>query len=91
MPLSSHCIAKSQAAWGVCVWCRAGIKAVWELAQEVDKLCGQGRIRMLDIGGGLSVDYSSDDAPKVGVKGVCCECEDQTVTCPVWTPTFVFV
>lgn len=43
----------------------AGIKAVWELAQEVEQLCGQGRIRMLDIGGGLSVDYSSDDAPQV--------------------------
>lgn len=65
MPLSSPCIAQAQSAWGVSVWCCAGIKAVWELAQEVDKLCGQGRIRMLDIGGGLSVDYSSDEAPKV--------------------------
>jgi hypothetical protein len=54
----------------VCVVCRilhccAGIEAVWELAQEVDKLCGPGRIRMLDIGGGLSVNYSTDHAPQV--------------------------
>lgn len=70
MPLSSPCIAQAQSAWGVSVWCCAGIKAVWELAQEVDKLCGAGRIRMLDIGGGLSVDYSSDDAPKVGLMRV---------------------
>lgn len=45
--------------------CAAGIKAVWELAQEVDRVCGHGRIRMLDIGGGLSVDYSTDEPPKV--------------------------
>lgn len=45
--------------------CCAGVKAVWEFAQEVDKLCGPGRIRMLDIGGGLSVNYSTDEAPQV--------------------------
>lgn len=42
-----------------------GIKAVWELAQDIERLCGPGRIRMLDIGGGLSVDYSTDEPPQV--------------------------
>lgn len=47
--------------------CAAGIQAVWELCQEIEQQCGGGRIRMLDIGGGLSVNYSTDDAPQVGL------------------------
>eukprot|EP00878_Enallax_costatus_P019959 GHUV01021075.1.p1 GENE.GHUV01021075.1~~GHUV01021075.1.p1 ORF type:complete len:236 (+),score=14.41 GHUV01021075.1:453-1160(+) len=43
----------------------AGIKAVWELLQELERQCGKGRIRVLDIGGGLSVDFTTDDPPKV--------------------------
>jgi diaminopimelate decarboxylase len=43
----------------------AGVKAVWGLLQEVEAACGPGRVRVLDIGGGLSVDFTSDDAPKV--------------------------
>lgn len=41
-----------------------GIKAVWDLLQEIEVVCGPGRIRMLDIGGGLSVDYSTDQPPQ---------------------------
>lgn len=49
-------------------WCSAaGIKAVWELTLEIEQLCGRGCIRMLDIGGGLSVNYSTDEAPQVSM------------------------
>jgi diaminopimelate decarboxylase len=43
----------------------AGVKAVWGLLQEVEAACGAGRVRVLDIGGGLSVDFATDDAPEV--------------------------
>jgi hypothetical protein len=46
---------------------------VWELSQEIEQLCGSGRIRMLDIGGGLSVNYSTDEAPQV-----CLTCKSLT-------------
>ena len=39
-----------------------GIKAVVELAHAIDLACGQPRIRTIDIGGGLPVNFSSDDA-----------------------------
>lgn len=38
---------------------------MWDLLQEIEVVCGPGRIRMLDIGGGLSVDYSTDQPPQV--------------------------
>lgn len=44
----------------------SGVKAVWGLLKEIEQQCGPGRIKVLDIGGGLTVDYSSDDAPQVG-------------------------
>lgn len=44
----------------------AGIKAVWELLEEIEQQCGRGRVRVLDIGGGLSVDFTTDQPPKVG-------------------------
>ena len=37
-----------------------GVQVLCELADEVDALCAAPRIRMLDIGGGLSANYSSD-------------------------------
>ena len=35
---------------------------MWGLLEEVEALCGPGRIRVLDIGGGLAVDYEQDVA-----------------------------
>lgn len=43
----------------------AGIKAVWDLLQDIEQQCGRGRVRVLDIGGGLSVDFTTDEPPKV--------------------------
>jgi diaminopimelate decarboxylase len=43
----------------------AGVQAVWGLLQDIEAACGKGRVRVLDIGGGLSVDFTSDDAPEV--------------------------
>uniref|UniRef100_A0A383W8Q7 Orn/DAP/Arg decarboxylase 2 N-terminal domain-containing protein n=1 Tax=Tetradesmus obliquus TaxID=3088 RepID=A0A383W8Q7_TETOB len=42
----------------------AGVAAVWKLLQEIEAACGKGRVRVLDIGGGLSVDFASDDVPQ---------------------------
>jgi diaminopimelate decarboxylase len=68
----------------------AGIQAVWSLLQEIEAACGKGRVRVLDIGGGLSVDFATDDAPEV--RACCCyvmllfyvSCDDsglKTATC----------
>jgi diaminopimelate decarboxylase len=38
-----------------------GAKRVIELAAEIDLVCGCQRICFIDIGGGLPVDYSSDE------------------------------
>ncbi|KAI8473435.1 MAG: Orn/DAP/Arg decarboxylase 2 [Monoraphidium minutum] len=37
-----------------------GAARVWGLLEEVDAACGGRRVRMLDIGGGLSVDFTTD-------------------------------
>lgn len=37
-----------------------GIRRVWELVKEVEAACGAPRVQVLDIGGGLPVDYESD-------------------------------
>ncbi|MCC3774525.1 diaminopimelate decarboxylase [Streptomyces sp. UNOB3_S3] len=39
----------------------SGIRAVYELAEEVDEHVGARRIRAVDIGGGLPVNFASDD------------------------------
>jgi hypothetical protein len=46
-----------------------GVAAVWELLQEVNAACGETRVRVLDIGGGLSVDFSTDEEPQVNHGG----------------------
>lgn len=38
-----------------------GVAAVWGLLEEIEALHGPGRVRVLDIGGGLPVQYASDD------------------------------
>ncbi|KAF6260810.1 diaminopimelate decarboxylase [Scenedesmus sp. NREL 46B-D3] len=42
----------------------AGVRAVWGLLQEIEAACGAGRVKVLDIGGGLSVDFATDAAPE---------------------------
>ncbi|AZQ71922.1 diaminopimelate decarboxylase [Streptomyces luteoverticillatus] len=39
----------------------AGIRAVYELAEEVNEHVGARRVRSVDIGGGLPVNFASDD------------------------------
>ncbi|HEX5567968.1 MAG TPA: diaminopimelate decarboxylase [Streptomyces sp.] len=39
----------------------AGVAATYELAEEVNRAAGQPRIDTLDIGGGLPVDFASDE------------------------------
>ncbi|WP_300157383.1 diaminopimelate decarboxylase [Solidesulfovibrio sp.] len=41
----------------------AGVGAVYDLAGEVDRRCGEGRVRCFDLGGGLPVAYRDGDAP----------------------------
>lgn len=43
----------------------AGITAVWQLLLDIEGQCGRGRIQVLDIGGGLSVDFTTDQPPEV--------------------------
>ncbi len=42
-----------------------GVERVWQLLEEVDAACGGGRVKVLDIGGGLTVDFTSDQQPQV--------------------------
>ncbi|KAF8056213.1 lysA [Scenedesmus sp. PABB004] len=42
----------------------AGVEAVWGLLLEVEAATAPGRVALLDIGGGLSVDFASDDPPE---------------------------
>lgn len=43
-----------------------GVKAVWQLLVDIEAAFGHGRVKVLDIGGGLTVDFDSDDTPQVG-------------------------
>lgn len=45
----------------------AGVTAVWGLLQDIEQQCGASRIKALDIGGGLSVNFASDDPPQVNI------------------------
>eukprot|EP00879_Flechtneria_rotunda_P026788 GHRR01028613.1.p1 GENE.GHRR01028613.1~~GHRR01028613.1.p1 ORF type:complete len:250 (+),score=71.70 GHRR01028613.1:475-1224(+) len=42
----------------------SGVLAVWQLMQDIEKACGPGRVTVLDIGGGLSVDFQTDEQPQ---------------------------
>ncbi|MFD9127757.1 diaminopimelate decarboxylase [Kitasatospora sp. NPDC059571] len=39
----------------------AGIRAVWELAEEVNRRAGSGRVTGIDLGGGLPVNFDDDE------------------------------
>jgi diaminopimelate decarboxylase len=39
----------------------AGVRAVVDLAAEINERCGERRVRIIDIGGGLSVNFASDE------------------------------
>ncbi|MFC5722161.1 diaminopimelate decarboxylase [Streptomyces gamaensis] len=39
-----------------------GVRAVYELAEEINRAAGRQQVRTVDIGGGLPVDFSSDEA-----------------------------
>ncbi|WP_049578201.1 diaminopimelate decarboxylase [Streptomyces sp. SBT349] len=41
----------------------AGVRALWELAEEINAAAGARRVTTLDIGGGLPVDFASDETP----------------------------
>jgi diaminopimelate decarboxylase len=41
----------------------AGVAAVVELATEINELCGERRVLGIDIGGGLTVDFTGEQAP----------------------------
>jgi diaminopimelate decarboxylase len=44
----------------------AGVRATFELAEEINAAAGRRQIDTLDIGGGLPVDFTSDAAPRFG-------------------------
>merc|ERR1712146_476433 len=39
----------------------AGADSVFKLANDIDDVCGNNRIKIVDIGGGLTANYGSDD------------------------------
>lgn len=51
-----------------------GICSVWSLLLDIEQACGKGRVRALDIGGGLTVNYSSDDPPQARMLAPRCAC-----------------
>jgi diaminopimelate decarboxylase len=42
-----------------------GVERVWQLLEQIEGECGKGRVKVLDIGGGLTVDFGSDEEPEV--------------------------
>jgi hypothetical protein len=51
-----------------------GICSVWSLLLDIEQACGKGRVLALDIGGGLTVNYSSDDPPQARMLAPRCAC-----------------
>ncbi|NLU70826.1 diaminopimelate decarboxylase [Streptomyces sp. HNM0574] len=43
-----------------------GVREVYELAEEINAAAGTPRVRVLDLGGGLPVDFTSDEPPAFG-------------------------
>ena len=45
---------------GICSRASLEVATCTACVQEIDALCGAGRIAVFDIGGGMPVDYSTD-------------------------------